>query len=181
MDNSKKEASAQQMSVLDNELLDILRSVRLGDLAARLGNGDETRGLGVEADWSKILSLGEQQRISFARAIYNKPSVVILDESTSALDLESERHMYSLLRRLGLTFISVGHRPSLLLYHDKKVILKGPGEKVEISPIVVTESMEENLAAPRGTLSDYALSALAAGPSLDILSANSSTSIGSSK
>lgn len=57
----------------DALLLDILRAVKLDTLAARMG------GLDVESDWSKVLSLGEQQRLAFARVLYNKPSVVFLD------------------------------------------------------------------------------------------------------
>ena len=132
---------------MDNKLLDILNAVRLGDLAARVGNGDELAGLQTQADWSKILSLGEQQRLSFARAIYNEPSVVILDESTSAMDLETEKHMYSLLRKQGVTYISVGHRPSLLPYHSRKMTLRGPGKKVEIIDIDVKESEASGIKA----------------------------------
>ena len=148
--------SSAHRSQVDDKLLEILRAVRLGDLAARLGNGDEAVGLQMQADWSKILSLGEQQRLSFARAIYNEPSVVILDESTSAMDLETEKHMYSLLRQQGVTYISVGHRPSLLPYHNKKVTLRGPGKSIEminidveeneVSSIKATLSVPENLA-----------------------------------
>lgn len=143
---------------MDNKLLDILNAVRLGDLAARVGNGDELAGLQTQADWSKILSLGEQQRLSFARAIYNDPSVVILDESTSAMDLETEKHMYSLLRKQGVTYISVGHRPSLLPYHSRKMTLRGPGKKVEIIDIDVKESeasgIKATLSVPDLTRSD---------------------------
>ena len=55
-------------------------------------------GLNAETDWSSILSLGEQQRLAFGRILVNRPSFVILDESTSALDVASESRMYSLLR-----------------------------------------------------------------------------------
>ena len=77
--------------------------------------------------WSNTLSLGEQQRLAFARIITNKPRLVIMDESTSALDVKSERKMYDLLRDVGqqqLTYISVGHRPTLLAYHDIKLAIK---------------------------------------------------------
>ena len=121
---------------LDDEILSILKLVRLGDLASRMGEGDETAGLNSDFDWSKILSLGEQQRLSFARAIFNNPSVIILDESTSALDLDSEKAMYEVLMNKGITYISVGHRPSLLSFHDKKLVLYGPGEKAEVFPIL---------------------------------------------
>merc|ERR1712146_709418 len=80
----------------DAYLLEILDKVRLCKLAARVGGGDPSVGLGVEEDWSKMLSLGEQQRLAFARVLYNQPQVVVLDESTSALDLETERVMYNL-------------------------------------------------------------------------------------
>ena len=87
-----------------------------------------------------MLSLGEQQRLAFARIIYNRPSVVILDESTSALDLFAEEAMYQILNDLKVTYISVGHRPSLLKYHDKKLILRGPGIDVETIEIVKDNS-----------------------------------------
>lgn len=91
-----------------------------------------------------MLSLGEQQRLAFARIIYNHPSVVILDESTSALDLFAEEAMYKILNELKVTYISVGHRPSLLKYHDKKLILRGPGYEIETRDIL-KDSLEPTL------------------------------------
>ena len=112
----------------DTYLLDILDKVRLGGLASRMGGGDANAGLDVCEDWTKMLSLGEQQRLAFARVLYNQPSVVVLDESTSALDLDSEKAMYDLLHHdLQATYVSIGHRPSLLKYHDKKIVMEGVG------------------------------------------------------
>lgn len=86
-----------------------------------------------------MLSLGEQQRLAFARVLYNKPSVVVCDESTSALDLSAEEAMYSLLQGLGVTFLSVGHRPSLLKYHSKRLVLMGPGRPAKMMDIDAAE------------------------------------------
>lgn len=74
--------------------------------------------LDVSCDWSDILSLGEQQRLGFARALTSRPALLLLDESTSALDLRTEAAMYELLESMpGLTYVSVGHRPSLRRFH----------------------------------------------------------------
>lgn len=107
-------------------LLDILRKVRLDRLASRIGFKNELQGLREHRDWSKVLSLGEQQRLAFARIVYNHPAVAVLDESTSALDEESEKAMYDLLRQLNITYISVGHNSSLIKYHNKIMRLSGP-------------------------------------------------------
>lgn len=57
-----------------------------------MGNGDPHAGLGAVRDWSDMLSLGEQQRLAFARLLYNKPALAILDESTSALVSNVEQY-----------------------------------------------------------------------------------------
>mmetsp|Transcript_4883 Transcript_4883/g.9676 ORF Transcript_4883/g.9676 Transcript_4883/m.9676 type:complete len:736 (-) Transcript_4883:1371-3578(-) len=80
----------------DTELLAILKSVGLKSLAFRVGNGDPYQGLDTVRDWGNTLSLGEQQRIAFARVFVNRPSLVVLDESTSALDMRAEEMVYEL-------------------------------------------------------------------------------------
>ncbi len=80
-------------------------------------------------DWSRILSLGEQQRIAFARVLLFKPQWVFLDEATSALDEPREKAMYELLRQelpeMGI--VSVGHRSTLFAQHDEELHLDGDG------------------------------------------------------
>ena len=76
--------------------------------------------LDLEADWSHVLSVGEQQRLAFVRAHIQQPQWLFLDEATSALDEDTEATMYSLLReRLQqTTVVSVGHRSTLNKYHE---------------------------------------------------------------
>lgn len=81
-------------------------------------------GLDVEP---KGLSLGEQQRVAFARLLLTRPRYAILDEATSALDIALEERLYTLLRQSGVTFISVGHRPSVVKFHDGILELTGDG------------------------------------------------------
>ena len=111
--------------ISDDELLEILKAVDLYHIAARSGNGNALVGLDAVMDWSHTLSLGEQQRLAFGRILVNRPSFCILDESTSALDVASEKDMYNLLCDRGITYMSVGHRPSLEAYHDCKLTLRG--------------------------------------------------------
>lgn len=111
----------------DAELNAVLEQVNLADLTRRVG------GLDVELSWTDLLSLGEQQRISFARVLLSNAKYVILDEATSALDVENEKQLYSLLQSRQLTYISVGHRPTLAQYHDTILELKGDNDWTAMS------------------------------------------------
>ena len=87
--------------VTDEELLQVLQKVRLPQLARRVAEADgEGNGLHSKKEWEKMLSLGEQQRLAFGRLLVNKPRLAILDEASSALDLDSERIMYELLQEV---------------------------------------------------------------------------------
>jgi putative ATP-binding cassette transporter len=113
----------------DEALTAILKKVNLHDIFARVG-GD----LGKAVDWTNVLSLGEQQRIAFARLFLKRRVIAFLDEATSTLDEENERSLYQQLRASGIAFVSVGHRSTLKEFHDTLLILKHDGTS-EIRPI----------------------------------------------
>jgi putative ATP-binding cassette transporter len=100
----------------DGDLVQILSRVELQHLTPELS---------VELDWSHRLSLGEQQRLAFGRVLVHQPLFVLVDEATSALDLGSEQQMYGLLLQQNVRYVSVGHRPSLWQYHDRRLHLNG--------------------------------------------------------
>ncbi|MGB4066159.1 MAG: ABC transporter ATP-binding protein/permease [Azonexus sp.] len=103
----------------DAQLLKVLEKVNLADLANRFG------GLDTEMDWQKVLSVGEQQRLAFARILLSKPRFAILDEATSALDSANETALYQQLQQMNTTLISVAHRPAILKYHKQVLELVG--------------------------------------------------------
>jgi putative ATP-binding cassette transporter len=80
-------------------------------------------------DWAKVLSVGEQQRIAFARILINEPRVVFLDESTSAMDEGLELMLYRLLRveLPDSILVSVSHRETVEQHHDRQLELLGAG------------------------------------------------------
>ena len=96
----------------DAELEEVLQQVNLQNLLSRV------EGFDTEVPWENILSLGEQQRLAFARLLVTNPRFTILDEATSALDLKNEESLYQQLQATKTTFISVGHRESLFNYHQ---------------------------------------------------------------
>jgi vitamin B12/bleomycin/antimicrobial peptide transport system ATP-binding/permease protein len=71
-------------------------------------------------NWSQRLSPGEQQRLAFVRVLLIRPDTVFLDEASSALDTETEEHMYKLLLRElpTMTIVSIAHRERIAKYHD---------------------------------------------------------------
>ena len=99
------------IEVEEAQLDQVLEWVNLADLAKRFGGFD------TQQDWAAILSLGEQQRLTFARLFLNKPRYAILDEATSALDIQNEERLYQQLQTIDTTFLSVGHRSTLANYH----------------------------------------------------------------
>lgn len=102
-------------------LLELLERVNLTDLAERFG------GLDVELDWEKLLSIGEQQRLAFARVLLTRPRFAMLDEATSALDIANEQLLYQQLMATDTTPVSVGHRASILKFHHQVLELGGDG------------------------------------------------------
>ena len=124
-------------------LQEILDQVNLSSLSTQYDGWESIE------NWSQILSVGEQQRLAIARLLFsqsvppashelhhsgaNSPSVstphtgiryALLDEATSALDAENEALIYHLLNNQTLTLISIGHRPSLVNYHDEVLDLE---------------------------------------------------------
>ena len=114
---------------IDSEKIQaILEMVNLGDLIERVG------GLETELNWADVLSLGEQQRLAFARLLLNRPHYAILDEATSALDVENEQLVYNLLKASQVNYISVAHRPTVIPYHQQILKLLGQGQW-QIQPV----------------------------------------------
>ena len=97
-------------------LVAALQAVDLPQLVERL---DE------EGNWAQRLSIGEQQRVAFARVLLARPEIVFLDEATSALDEAAEMSLYRLLREAPWrpTIVSIGHHGTLQRFHDTVVDL----------------------------------------------------------
>ncbi len=106
--------------VEDDQLRLVLEECRLSFLAGRLDDME---------DWAQLLSLGEQQRLAFARVLLQQPDILILDEATTALDEPTEQQLYRLIKEQlpQAILISVGHRSTLLQYHQTKLELDGRG------------------------------------------------------
>ncbi len=112
---------AMEGEIDDRTLRHALVTVTLPNLLSRLG---------VEQDWAKVLSPGEQQRIAFARILVTQPKAVFLDESTSALDEGLEFALYDLLRRElpDCIVVSATHRSTVEAHHQQQLELFGDGK-----------------------------------------------------
>ncbi len=121
----------------DQDLADALVTVRLPALIDRFG------GLDSVCDWSKTLSLGEQQRVAIARVFLSEQKFIVLDEATSALDEENETEVYEKLASTEVTLISISHRPSVARFHNVVLQLDGEGGWSLISAEKYIESLKD--------------------------------------
>lgn len=106
----------------DEQILEVAGKVNLSDVLERVDND-----LDRVMDWVNVLSIGEQQRVAFARLLLRNSKFAFLDEATSALDEENQERLYQLLKEAGTGFISVGHRSTLIEYHDRVLELDRSG------------------------------------------------------
>lgn len=109
----------------DDELKQLMHTCQIGYLEDKLD---------LVADWSHVLSVGEQQRLAFVRAHVQQPLWLFLDEATSALDEETEARMYELLaeRLPSTTVVSVGHRSTLNKFHQLVLRLDKQAHSVQL-------------------------------------------------
>jgi putative ATP-binding cassette transporter len=125
-------------TVPDEQVRAALRRCDLGQYLDRLDTVER---------WDKEFSLGEQERLAFARLLIHKPSWVFLDEATAALDADSQRHLMSLFddELRHSTVLSIGHRPDLAEYHSRTVQLVHAREGASLRIKPPTSSLALNL------------------------------------
>lgn len=101
----------------DDEAREALRLVGLAHLAPNLAE---------EERWDRVLSLGEQQRMAFARLLLHKPAWIFMDEATAALDEPNQDMLMHLVvgRLPNVALVSIGHRQGLEVFHNRTLTLK---------------------------------------------------------
>ena len=118
-------------SIADDQLIEALVICRMDKFVTRL---DES------CDWSRVLSGGEQQRLSLARILLQKPDWLFLDEATAALDPATEAAIYTALKEKlpDTTIVSIAHRESLRKYHDVELRMEPDKKSFSLHPVAST-------------------------------------------
>ncbi|KAJ7923076.1 ABC transporter transmembrane region 2-domain-containing protein [Mycena leptocephala] len=102
-------------------LFNVLSAVQMDSVVEREGGWDAAK------EWREALSGGDQQKIAWARLFYHNPKYAILDEATSLVPEEMEGLMMQHATRLGITLLTVSHRPSLWQWHALILQYNGTG------------------------------------------------------
>ncbi|KAF9961331.1 hypothetical protein BGZ70_008304 [Mortierella alpina] len=135
----------------DEELMTILKHVHLAYIPHREGGWNTIK------EWKDVFSGGEKQRMNMARLFYHKPKFAILDECTSAVSSDVEGLMYNHAKDMGITLITISHRPALFKYHLHLLKLTGDHGHWEFSTIGTAEerqSLEKEMATLQAKLDE---------------------------
>ncbi|KNE60139.1 hypothetical protein AMAG_05562 [Allomyces macrogynus ATCC 38327] len=145
--------SVEQMrakGVTDADLMRVLEWVHLAYLPGREGGWDTIK------EWKDVCSGGEKQRLNLARLFYHKPVLAFMDECTSAVSTDVEGLMYNRAKELGITLVTISHRPALFRYHQTLLRFKDDGDW-EVTQIGTAEeqmSLEKEIASLEERLAD---------------------------
>ena len=112
-------------STTDEEIWEALKIVHLDEFIKELLLGLNT----IVSSHGANFSGGQAQRLCLARAIINKPQLLILDEATSSLDTVNENYFYNMIKSLGVTILSISHRLNTVVDSDR-IYLIDDGEFV---------------------------------------------------
>ena len=106
----------------EEDMRQVLRDAGLPQLCGRLDQDE---------NWPQRLSMGEQQRLGFARAVLAKPDWIFLDEATASVDPEAELELYEMLKKRlpNATLVSIAHRPSVAAFHERRLNMVRPQGK----------------------------------------------------
>ncbi|WP_428837799.1 NHLP family bacteriocin export ABC transporter peptidase/permease/ATPase subunit [Streptomyces olivaceiscleroticus] len=129
-------------SIPDEAVIEALKNAAAYDVVARRPGGIHSR---VEQD-GRNFSGGQRQRLEIARALVRRPSILVLDEVTSALDAETEQIIMDNLRRLGCACVVIAHRLSTVRDSDEIVVLD--------HGTVVERGRHEDLVAAQGAYAE---------------------------
>eukprot|EP00667_Euglena_gracilis_P002819 EG_transcript_2824 len=111
----------QRAGHTDADLCRLLQLVSLEHILLR----EAEAGWEAVNDWQEVLSGGEKQRLGFARLMYHRPMFALLDESTSGVSPDIEAQIYQHCQTMGITMLSIAHRPSLLRFHTQVLAFDG--------------------------------------------------------
>ncbi|KAI9329749.1 P-loop containing nucleoside triphosphate hydrolase protein [Obelidium mucronatum] len=120
-------ADMKSRNVTDADLLEILKTVQILSLVSMHETDGSGGGLDAIRDWKDVLAGGDKQRIAMARLFYHSPTFAILDECTSSVSMEAEKLLYTHAQALGISVMTVSHRPSLWKYHNWILQFDGEG------------------------------------------------------